>query len=94
MVYPSEINDKWLKNRKKQIKTISQNKTINLFYLGRFREEKGYQSLLDLFEQLSIKADLKMIGNDFKYLKIMPIYLFYLLMLKHIHKLFWRAYLD
>ena len=69
MVYPSEINDKWLKNRKKQIKTISQNKTINLFYLGRFREEKGYQSLLDLFEQLSIKADLKMIGNDFKYLK-------------------------
>tara|TARA_B100000989_G_scaffold294175_2_gene272801 strand:+ start:26263 stop:27303 length:1041 start_codon:yes stop_codon:yes gene_type:complete len=69
LIYPSEITDRWLKNRKKQIKKISHNKTINLLYLGRFRKEKGYESLINLFKELEINASLTMIGNDFKYLK-------------------------
>ena len=38
-------------------------------YLGRLRKEKGYNDLLELFNQLKIKASLSIVGNDFKYLK-------------------------
>ena len=69
LVFPSEITDIWLRNRKKQLKKITKEKKINLLYLGRFRKEKGYASLISLFKRLDIKAELIMIGNDFRYLK-------------------------
>tara|TARA_B100001093_G_scaffold451039_1_gene458201 strand:- start:784 stop:1824 length:1041 start_codon:yes stop_codon:yes gene_type:complete len=69
LVFPSEVTDNWLKSRKKQIKIIKKNKPVNLLYLGRFREEKGYLSLINLFEKLKINSRLTMVGNDFKYLK-------------------------
>ena len=69
LVFPSEITNKWLNNRKKQIKKSIKNKKVKLLYLGRFRKEKGYESLINLFNELKIKADLTMVGNDFKYLK-------------------------
>ena len=69
LVFPSEVTKVWLKNRKKQLKKLSSKKKINLLYIGRFRKEKGYANLIFLFERLGIKAELLMIGNDFKYLK-------------------------
>ena len=69
LVFPSEVTNVWLKNRKKQLKKITTKKKINLLYIGRFRKEKGYANLIHLFKSLSIKAELVMIGNDFKYLK-------------------------
>ena len=69
LVFPSEITDSWLKDRKKQLKKITSTNKINLLYLGRFRKEKGYASLISLFNALKIKANLVMVGNDFKYLK-------------------------
>ena len=69
LVFPSEVTKVWLKNRKKQLKKLSQKKKIKLLYIGRFRKEKGYANLIFLFERLGIKAELLMIGNDFKYLK-------------------------
>ena len=68
-IYPSEITDRWLQNRKKQQKKISKNKSINLLYIGRFRKEKGYESLINLVNDLKMNVNLKMVGNDFKYLK-------------------------
>lgn len=69
LVFPSEITNSWLQNRKKQQKNILKNKTINLLYLGRFRKEKGYESLINLVNELKMNVNLKMVGNDFKYLK-------------------------
>ena len=69
LVFPSEITNKWLNNRKKQLKKKIKNKKVKLLYLGRFRKEKGYESLINIFNKLNIKADLTMVGNDFKYLK-------------------------
>lgn len=69
LVFPSEITGIWLKDRKKQLKKLTTKKKINLLYLGRFRKEKGYASLISLFEDLKIRANLAMVGNDFKYLK-------------------------
>ena len=69
LVFPSEVTNIWLKNRKKQLKKITKKKKIKLLYLGRFRKEKGYASLISLFKGLNIKAELIMVGNDFKYLK-------------------------
>ena len=59
----------WLKDRKKQLKKITSINKINLLYLGRFRKEKGYASLISLFNALKIQANSVMVGNDFKYLK-------------------------
>ncbi len=69
LVFPSEVTKIWLKNRKKQLKKITSKKRINLLYVGRFRKEKGYANLIHLFKGLSIKAELVMVGNDFKYFK-------------------------
>ena len=69
LLFPSEITNSWLQNRKKQIKNISKNKPLNLFYLGRFRKEKGYESLINLVNEMKMNVNLKMVGNDFKYLK-------------------------
>ena len=43
LVFPSEITNVWLKNRKKQLKKLSPKKKINLLYVGRFRERKVTQ---------------------------------------------------
>ena len=69
LIYPSEITDKWLVNRKKQNKKIGLNNRIKLLYLGRLRKEKGFDDLIKLFNQLKIKCSLTIVGNDFKYLK-------------------------
>ena len=69
LIYPSEITNQWLNNRKIQNKKKSLKKKIKLMYLGRLRKEKGYNDLLKLFNQLKIKASLSIVGNDFKYLK-------------------------
>tara|TARA_Y100000816_G_scaffold292630_1_gene289340 strand:+ start:21897 stop:22937 length:1041 start_codon:yes stop_codon:yes gene_type:complete len=69
LIFPSEITNSWLQNRKKNQKVIFKNKTINLLYLGRFRKEKGYESLINLVNELKMNVNLKMVGNDFKYLK-------------------------
>lgn len=69
LIFPSEITDKWLEKRKNQLKKISKKRAVRLLYLGRFRKEKGYESLINLFEKIKINATLTMVGNDFKYLK-------------------------
>ena len=69
LIYPSEITNQWLNNRKAQNKKKSLKKKIKLMYLGRLRKEKGYSDLLELFNQLKINASLSIVGNDFKYLK-------------------------
>ena len=68
LIYPSEIDDNWLKNKKKKL-NLKKNKKIHLLYVGRFREEKGYASLIKIYEKLDINSSLTMIGNDYKYLK-------------------------
>ena len=69
LVFPSEITNEWLDNRKNQNKKIDLNKRIRLLYLGRLRKEKGCDDLIELFNQLKIKSSLTIVGNDFKYLK-------------------------
>ena len=69
LIFPSEIDEKWLKKRK-----ISRNKKTNiskanLLYIGRFRKEKGYLSIINIFKKLPNRHQLTMIGNDQKYLK-------------------------
>ena len=67
LLFPSEINDKWLSKR-----TISKKNYIKipkLLYMGRFRKEKGYLSLINIFKKLDYQSRLTMIGNDQKYLK-------------------------
>ena len=66
LLFPSEINEKWLSKR-----IISKKKKIKLtklLYIGRFREEKGYSSLINIFIKLDYKSHLTMVGNDQKYL--------------------------
>ena len=67
LIYPSEIDNNWLKNKKKR--NLKKNKKIDLLYAGRFREEKGYASLIKIYEKLNINSSLTMIGNDYKYLE-------------------------
>ena len=69
LLFPSEINDKWLQKRKILRKVKTNNSKIKLLYVGRFRIEKGYLSLIDIFKKLNLKASLHMVGNDYKYLK-------------------------
>ncbi len=69
LVYESPITNKWLNNRKKQLKNLNLNKKIKFLFIGRLRKEKGYNDLIELFSELKIKSSLTIIGNDFKYLK-------------------------
>ncbi len=69
LVYESPITNKWLNNRKKQLKNLNLNKKIKFLFIGRLRKEKGYDDLIELFNELKIKSSLTIIGNDFKYLK-------------------------
>jgi glycosyltransferase involved in cell wall biosynthesis len=68
LIYPSEIDDNWIINKNKK-RNFKINKKIKLLYAGRFREEKGYASLINIYEKLEINSSLTMIGNDYKYFK-------------------------
>ena len=69
LVYPSELTQKWLINRKQKIKKINFKDKIKLLYLGRIRKEKGFPDLIEIFNNLKINCNLTIVGNDFKYLK-------------------------
>jgi len=69
LVYPSEITNKWLINRKQRIKKINIRNRIKLLYLGRLRKEKGFLDLIELFNKLKIKCSLTIVGNDFRFFK-------------------------
>lgn len=69
LLFPSEINNKWLDKRKFSFKSKKNLSDPKLLYVGRFRIEKGYLSLIELFKKLKIKSKLEMIGNDQKYFK-------------------------
>ena len=69
LVYPSELTQKWLINRKQKIKKINFKDKIKLLYLGRIRKEKGFPDLIKIFNNLKINCNLTIVGNDFKYLK-------------------------
>ena len=58
----SSLKVDWIK--KKLIKKKIDNKNIKILYVGRFRIEKGYRSLISLFEQLDNQFKLTMIGYD------------------------------
>jgi len=66
LLFPSEINNKWLTKRKIRRKKII--RETKLLYMGRFRKEKGYWSLMNIFKKMDYKSHLTMIGNDQKYL--------------------------
>ena len=68
ILFPSEIDGEWLDNRK-NIKQNINKKKIKLLYIGRFREEKGYLDLINIFKDLNTNYCLKMVGNYYKYLK-------------------------
>lgn len=68
ILFPSEIDGEWLDNKKNIKKNINKKK-IKLLYIGRFREEKGYLNLINIFKDLNTNYCLKMVGNDYKYLK-------------------------
>ena len=67
VIYPSEITNTW--NTRTQYKKIK--KQINFLYVGRFKVEKGYNFLINLFDKLSVNYKLNMVGStkNKKYLK-------------------------
>jgi len=68
LLFPSEIDKKWLLNRP-LIKKKKNLKIRKILYVGRFREEKGFLSLINIFKKLNNQFQLTMIGNDQKYFK-------------------------
>ena len=70
LLFPSEIKGKWLTNRKIMVKKKIFSSKVNILYMGRFRKEKGYLSIINIFAKLSNQYKLTMIGNDQKYLKL------------------------
>ena len=60
MVQPSELDQKWFKNRK----IISPRKKIKLLYVGRIRVEKGIVNFLDLFNKLNNNFLLTIVGDN------------------------------
>lgn len=59
ILQPSELDHKWLKNRK----IVPPQKKIKLLYVGRIRVEKGIFSFLDLFRKLNNNFLLTIIGD-------------------------------
>ena len=67
ILLPSEINNFWIKKNKK----IKFKKIIKILYIGRFRKEKGYEELINLFKSMNKKIEkfnlyLTLVGNDKK----------------------------
>ena len=60
MVQPSELDQRWFKNRK----IITPSKKIKLLYVGRVRVEKGIVNFLDLFNKLNINFLLTVVGDN------------------------------
>jgi glycosyltransferase involved in cell wall biosynthesis len=60
MVQPSELDQKWFKNRK----IITPNKKTKLLYVGRIRVEKGIINFLDLFNKLNKNFLLTVVGDN------------------------------
>lgn len=67
ILLPSELDNIWFKkNFNKKLK-----KKISILYVGRFRKEKGYQSLIEIFKKMNKKIDnyylnLTLVGGDKK----------------------------
>ena len=61
IIEPSELNDSWIK-RKKIIKSPKP----KIFYLGRFRKEKGVYSAIDLFNKAKKKYRFTIAGDNLK----------------------------
>ena len=64
LVFPSEIDINWLKNTTKSLLDKPR-----LLYAGRIKVEKGIFSLLKMFDEMNIDAELSIVGNT-KNLKI------------------------
>jgi len=61
LVFPSQLDVKWLSNLKKE---VSLDKP-RLLYVGRIKVEKGINSLFEMYEKLKNEIDLSIVG-DFK----------------------------
>ena len=58
-VRPSELDDLWFLNRKKNIPKNN----INFLFVGRIRVEKGIFFLLDMFDKLNSNFNLEIVGD-------------------------------
>jgi glycosyltransferase involved in cell wall biosynthesis len=59
LVYPSQLNNKWFLKRKFGINK----KKINLLYFGRIKKEKGIYSLMNIFKNINLNMNFKIILN-------------------------------
>jgi len=59
LVKPSELNEKWFKNR-----SYPNLDKVNLLYLGRFKKEKGVFSLIKLISKIKIDYRLTLAGEN------------------------------
>lgn len=53
IVLPSELNKNWFKKRKIKKNRL---KKIKILYLGRFKKEKGFFNIIDIFKKIKIKS--------------------------------------
>lgn len=58
IVFPSELNDLWMQNTQKALLDKPR-----LLYIGRLKIEKGIFSLIKIFNQISIDANLSIVGR-------------------------------
>jgi len=58
LVFPSEIDINWLKNNTKSLLDKPR-----LLYAGRIKVEKGIFSLLKMFDEMNVDAELSIVGN-------------------------------
>lgn len=58
LVFPSEIDINWLKNTTKSLLDKPR-----LLYAGRIKVEKGIFSLLKMFDEINVDAELSIVGN-------------------------------
>ena len=58
MVFPSELDINWQKNTTKSLLDKPR-----LLYVGRIKVEKGIFSLFNIFDEISIDAELSIVGN-------------------------------
>ena len=58
LVFPSEIDINWLKNTTKSLLDKPR-----LLYAGRIKVEKGIFSLLKMFDEMNVDAELSIVGN-------------------------------
>ena len=58
LVFPSELDINWLKNTTKPLLDKPR-----LLYVGRIKVEKGIFSLLKMFDEMNVDAELSIVGN-------------------------------